>query len=128
MSSLCCRDGVALSLADAIRLGATLRPQGFGAMFTPGDGTSCALGAAYEAIFGRVAEDGGVALDALIARYPVLLAEAGACPHAPCDSEPVWPVDSLAVHLNDFHAYSREQVAACIEGFEIGRMRQRKDQ
>lgn len=38
-------------LSAAIRVGAKLRPQGFGIAF--GDGKSCALGAAYEAHFGE---------------------------------------------------------------------------
>ena len=39
-----------LKLSEAIRIGARLRPQGFGALFRNGE--SCAWGAAYEAICG----------------------------------------------------------------------------
>ena len=39
-----------LKLSEAIRAGAKLRPQGFGATFK--DGKSCAVGAAYEAVTG----------------------------------------------------------------------------
>lgn len=44
-----------LSLSAAIRAGAKLRPQAETKFFI--DGKSCALGAAYEAAFGRIPQD-----------------------------------------------------------------------
>jgi hypothetical protein len=44
-----------LTLSQAIRIGAKLRPQCYGRLFK--DGGSCALGAAYEAMFGSPPPD-----------------------------------------------------------------------
>lgn len=46
-----------LKLSDAIRIGARLRPQGRETLFS--NGKSCALGAAYEAVYGDPGRDAG---------------------------------------------------------------------
>lgn len=45
-----------MKLSEAMREGAKLRPQGFGSYFQPvaGDFFSCAIGAAYEGIVGKL--------------------------------------------------------------------------
>jgi hypothetical protein len=56
-----------IKLSEAIRIGAAKRPQCTGAMFK--NGASCAVGAIYEAVFGRIHDSGDHGLgDALAYR------------------------------------------------------------
>ncbi len=92
-----------MKLSEAIRLGATLRPQGFGA-FNTDEGT-CAIGAAFNAI-GKDAEIEQVEEwnDLILHRFE--------CPV--CDRR----AHSTIVHLNDFHRWTREQIASWVESIE----------
>lgn len=46
-----------LKLSEAIRIGATYRPQVRGVWFSHANGGSCALGAAWEGAFGKVTRE-----------------------------------------------------------------------
>jgi hypothetical protein len=105
-----------MTLSEAIKLGATLRPQAFGGLFkTPihsveGIG-SCALGAAYEATFGKT-QPAARQFDvyaALSDQYPLLDAPARC---AECGLERT--VEGVISHLNDVHFYTREAIAAWV--------------
>lgn len=92
-----------MRLSEAIRLGATMRPQAFGvAMF---NGRSCAMGAASEAL-GITIED---FLDwpadiratfRLLRKCPVCQIEESMC---------------AVAHVNDVHRWTREQIADWVE-------------
>lgn len=97
-----------MKLSEAIRLGAMLKPQGFGL----GAGgakaqATCALGAAYEAahVIGS--------WPALVLAFPQLThIEKLACPVCG-DTQ-----DGLIAHINDDHLWTREAIADWIEGIE----------
>lgn len=110
-----------MRLSEAIRLGAMLRPQGFGNLWTVRpDGRlieSCALGAACDA-FGRgfSASHCGVwqlpkDLETWLAGGPV---ECPACPSFSTARR-----ESMIAHLNDLHRWTRDAIAdwvATLEG------------
>jgi hypothetical protein len=88
-------------LADFIRHGAERRPdQAFGEYYT-GKTASCALGAAYEAMYRLPTEF----FDCLDRVKP--------CPHEGCKKRIF--LAALLVHLNDDHRWSREQIATWLE-------------
>lgn len=113
-----------LRLSEAIRLGAMLRPQGFGHLFS--HGKSCALGAAKEAI-GMKGKRGkstawkmGQTFDfpaywpwlRMAVTHPVKEYQCGPdCRHA---SDAFWVV----MHLNDHLRWSRERIADWVESVE----------
>jgi hypothetical protein len=117
-----------MKLSTAILNGAGKRPQATtGDYFAEVEGggvCSCALGAAFEAAFGEVwvekAREGtgyviGMMLDDA---FPVLDAVAS-CPVGGCrwtTSNPV--LGRVISHLNDDHAWPREQIADYVRGFE----------
>lgn len=95
-----------MKLSEAMRLGAMLGPQAFNA--TRANGATCALGAALSAI-GRPAAVYIFASDYFpvcrrVARHPVDGDEA-------C-------VLSVIRELNDFHGWTREQIADWVETLE----------
>lgn len=95
-----------MKLSEAIRLGAMLRPQGFGAYIR--DGRSCALGAAREAI--------GVVLG-WPEEWHLLLSKRQNCPVC-CVADVAVAVPRLfetIILLNDDHHWTREQIADFIE-------------
>ena len=110
-----------MKLSEAIRLGAMLRPQGFGAVFYSDGGVmkSCALGAAGEAVgvmrgelYRSPADQEWAELQKF---FPILLS----IPQWPCEHKGFWAGVSSAIgHLNDTHRWTREQIADWVEGIE----------
>jgi hypothetical protein len=97
-----------MQLHEAIRLGAMMKPQGFGlGSGNPRAAATCALGAAYEAA--RVTGS----WRSLLLVFPQLKhIEQLACPT--CDTTQ----DGLIAHLNDDHRWTREQIADWVEQIE----------
>jgi hypothetical protein len=93
-----------LRLSDAIRIGAKLRPQ---CTYEPFDkvGRSCALGAAYEATFGRTGDVMEV-YGTLPYRYPALLRQ------LPSSTKDIM---SEIFERNDQWHNTREQIADWLE-------------
>ena len=101
-------------LAEAIRKGAKCRPeQMFGAYF---DGTkrSDALGSAYEAIYRLPADATGVRPRGIYKFFSCLDDRVRRCPEEGCRKQHL--LDTLIIHLNDDHHWSREQIADYIGG------------
>lgn len=105
------------TLSQAIRLGATFRPQGFGALFD--DDKSCAIGAAGEALGFTKGEH--FSTDDIKDRFPMTGALDSFCPM--CSQDDLMILRSiprnaigLVIHLNDQHQWSREQIADWLEG------------
>lgn len=98
-----------MRLSDAILLGASLRPQAFGRMF--GDNGSCALGAAMEAV------GGGIAFARLWPWGELLV---HGCPFEMegCVGYRHGQVFHVITHLNDYHRWSREQIAEWVRTVE----------
>lgn len=103
-----------MKLSEAIRLGAMLKPQAFGAVQR--QGTTCAIGAAYDAI-GALSKDDGDGMseeDFLVVcgHLPLLAAPNVQCPA--CSETPYGDDGSMCAniaHLNDWHRWTREQIA-----------------
>lgn len=95
-----------MRLSEAIRLGATMKPQCFGAEKSD-DGGSCARGAAADAF--------GVADWFSIPREVLRFAcdTTVGCPN--CDRDPSTLGSIIAYHLNDYHKWTREQIADWVE-------------
>lgn len=101
-----------MKLSEAIRLGAMLKPQGFGHI--DNDGT-CALGAAYDAL-GKL-NDKGFYYEQLMTVFPILrIADRVACPvcHQP---RGMFQLATIP-HLNDDHLWTRERIADWVEQIE----------
>ena len=94
-----------LELAEAIAAGARQRPQAFGTYFSE-DGGSCALGAAYEGAYWLPHEVSSVRprLDRL---FDCLENVRRRCPVG-CNKR--LPLNSIILHLNDDHHWTREQI------------------
>lgn len=113
-----------MKLSEAIRLGAMLKPQGFGGYFVYGK--TCAMGAALDAI-GQLRTTYGHSADApevdfrhyrlaLNAAFPLLAMEPVACPR--CGFATRGLVEAIQ-HLNDApHRWTREQIADWVETIE----------
>ena len=112
-----------LTLSEAIKQGAQLRPQAFGALFRKADAGSdetlmgsCALGAAFEAT-GEIPsiEEGNhyEIYDELEEHFAILRTRA-TCPE--CDHPAMRnnTLGAVITHLNDSHFYTREQIAAWV--------------
>lgn len=103
-----------MNLSEAIRLGAMAHPQCCDG-FLWRDGKTCALGAAYLAagiLHGDKANLGEVA-----ATFPVMLNPLQKCPA--CNRRHVvHNVGDVVSHLNDFHLWTREQIADWVETVE----------
>lgn len=93
-----------MRLSDAIRAGARLRPQAFGAYRD--DGGSCALGAAWEALC--LAE--GRPVDPCPNLRP-WAAPLEALMHVPCPACGYRHYENQITHLNDRHRWTREAIA-----------------
>lgn len=103
-------------LADAIRSGAEHRPrQAFGAYFDD-HGGSCALGAAYEGVYRLPEQVAGTIPKRLDRFFHCLDNVSKRCP-AGCRKR--IPVGALIVHLNDDHGWTREMIAAWLDGLPI---------
>jgi hypothetical protein len=99
-------------LADAILEGAKRRPsQSFGSYFSD-NGSSCALGAAYDGIYHLREVDGHTRPRRLDYLFECLDNVALACPVG-CKKK--IPLGALIVHLNDDHEWTREQIAAWLK-------------
>jgi hypothetical protein len=95
-------------LADAILEGAKRRPsQSFGSYFGD-DGSSCALGAAYDGVYHLPAVDHSTRPRRLDWLFDCLDNITRRCPVG-CKKR--LPLGSMIVHLNDDHTWTREQIA-----------------
>ena len=103
-----------MKLSEAIRLGAMLKPQGFGMLF---DGArTCAMGAAHEAIFGEMSEfDIDDSCSEVYALFDTLLSQRMACPTCGYAYRRTYRVIH---HLNDKHKWNREQIADWVATIE----------
>jgi hypothetical protein len=101
-------------LADAIRAGALRRhEQMFGAYFE-GTDRSDALGSAYEGIYRLPADATGVRPKGIYRFFTCLDDRVRRCPEPGCIKQHL--LDTLIIHLNDDHRWSRERIAAYIDG------------
>jgi hypothetical protein len=100
-------------LADAIRSGASRRPeQAFGDYFH-GRHASCALGAAYEGMYRLPGDmEGRRPTKDLEEYFDCLDGTVRACPGDGCKK--VLTLAALIVHLNDDHRWTREAIAAWV--------------
>ena len=101
-------------LADAIRDGSRRRrDQMFGAYF---DGTerSDALGAAYEGIYRLPVDATGIRPKGIYKFFACLDDRVRRCPEPGCIKQHL--LDTLIIHLNDDHRWTREQIASYIAG------------
>jgi hypothetical protein len=98
--------GMKLRLSEAIRLGAMLKPQGFGAGASHSKQSSCALWAAYEAAGCKNSAD-------YLKCFGFVTKEAPQCPV--CGKQRP-SIEGLIAHcLNDTHHWTREQIADWLE-------------
>lgn len=96
-------------LADFIRHGAERRPeQAFGDYYK-GNTASCALGAAYEAMYYLPANAEGTRPTRDLDWFFDCLDTVKPCPHEGCRKRIF--LAALLVHLNDDHRWSRESIA-----------------
>jgi hypothetical protein len=101
-------------LAEAIRAGARRRrEQMFGAYFE-GTDRSDALGSAYEGIYRLPADATGIRPKGIYKFFNCLDDSLRRCPEPGCGKQHL--LDTLIIHLNDDHQWSRERIAAYIEG------------
>lgn len=99
-------------LSEAMKLGAMMKPQGFGWFLK--DGKSCALGAAMEAVGVSIAE--GDRYDPSVELWTWLI-KPRPCPACPEFGH--WSsTGAVIAHLNDDHLWTREAIAAWIEVLE----------
>jgi len=101
-------------LAEFIRAGSQRRPdQAFGEYYT-GRSASCALGAAYEAMYRLPGDVEGRRPTRDLDWYFDCLDTVKPCPEAGCRKR--ISLAPLLVHLNDDHRWSRERIAAWLAG------------
>jgi hypothetical protein len=98
-------------LSDAIRLGATFRPQCIGHLFR--DGKSCALGAAYEAVNNSIT--GPRKANVLMRRFPALKEKV----RHPLTSGITDKLVCVIPSLNDAHRWTRERIADWLESIGL---------
>lgn len=106
-----------MRLSEAIRLGAMLKPQGFGDYWTRGGRATCAIGAACEA--------SGISFADYLRSAPVATFEQrhdanGDRRECPACSvrRSQYSMTALVIHLNDDHHWTREQIADLVETIE----------
>lgn len=99
-----------MRLSEAIRLGAMMRPQGFGHLYSKG--RTCAFGAAYDAV-GIGAENVG-GEDACPC-WPWVMLTMADCPVCG-DRQTISCV--VTSHLNDCHGWTRERIAGWVATIE----------
>jgi hypothetical protein len=105
-----------MKLSEAIRLGATMRPQTTDQWSTEG---SCAISAAMEAVgISRVPisiYDGkmGIPYNEIADRWPLKMNTCPECGNNHGDQQ--WPHLSVIYHLNDVHKWTRERIADFVE-------------
>ena len=101
-----------MTLSEAIRLGAMLKPQAFATLWD-GRGGACALGAAFDAI--GIGEDQS-ACD-VPEPYRSWLGQRAECPVCPDEGGEYTRQETIA-HLNDMHRWTRERIADWVETTE----------
>ena len=99
-----------MKLSEAIRLGAMLRPQGFGPQVVTERG-SCVWGAAIEAI----GQYPNVYWSRVLSKWPVAT-EPSVCPVLRCGT--LGSVSGVMVHLNNDHCWTREKIAEWVATME----------
>jgi hypothetical protein len=100
-------------LAEAIRFGATRRPdQAFGEYYH-GRRASCALGAAFEGLYRLPEEVGQVRPKRLDRLFDCLEGTIRVCPEG-CKKSLI--LAAMIIHLNDDHHWDRERIAAWVAG------------
>jgi hypothetical protein len=105
-------------LADAIRAGAQQRrEQLFGAYFE-GTTRSDAFGSAYEGVYRLPTDATGIRPKGIYKFFACLDDRVRRCPEPGCIKRHF--LDTLIIHLNDDHQWSRERIAAYIDGEEQG--------
>lgn len=117
-----------MRLSEAIRLGATLKPQYcYGSLYSLDGQSSCALGAALDALGVRSMKIEMEVLEYLQSRYPYLISLHTPPLQCPNLSQTNWVgacpfrtayLRDLITHLNDCHLWSRERIADWIEPYE----------
>ena len=136
-----------MRLSEAMRLGAMLRPQAFGAVFKVHEGpdgpviASCATGAVNEGAGLRtvkLSESSGEVLihlgpasaggQPVVEQWSELLERVVVCPELGCDGKDQYSVmhsiplhfdvSRAIIHLNDFHRWTRERIADWVESIE----------
>jgi hypothetical protein len=110
-----------MKLSEAIRLGAMLKPQGFGELcveLPDGRLATCAMGAAQEAAVCAFTgtSDPLESVAVIYARYEALLDTGVGCPA--CEDIDDEFLDQVIHHLNDEHCWTREQIADWVETIE----------
>lgn len=98
-----------MRLSEAIKLGAMLKPQGFGDYQTR-NGGACALGSAMDAV-GVETDIQNSLTDLLLGQLLPATNTSAACPVKPCNDDFAREIGSVIVHLNDDHRWTREQIA-----------------
>lgn len=101
------------ALAEAILAGSRRRPkQSFGTYFGS-DGSSCALGAAYEGVY-LLPGDAADIVPQRLDRFFHCLENVSR--HCPAGCRKHIPIGAMIVHLNDDHHWTRERVARWLGG------------
>ncbi len=107
-----------MRLSEAIRLGATMRPQIFGTTF---DGTgTCTWGAAYDGV-GMLHRmmNGGSFPDLIFAQQWGYAMNSQARHHCPHCNALYYTIHEFIIHLNDKEKWTREKIADWVELEEI---------
>jgi len=95
-------------LADAILMGSRRRPEQLYGGYFEGTGRSDAFGAAYEGVYRLPADATGIRPKSIYKFFACLDNAVHRCP-AGCRKQLL--LDSLLIHLNDDHRWSRERIA-----------------
>lgn len=104
-----------MRLSEAIRLGATMKPQGFGSLLVVGSNGreyTCAMGAAFDAV--GAAQD----IRAVAFVFPGYSRKVFPICDA-CKLPARVGVTSMVMHLNDAHSWTREKIADWVEEQEV---------
>lgn len=104
-----------MRLSEAIRMNGMMKPQGFGGMSFYSDEAPCALGGALQSI-GKQTHD-VVDYPRLRVFWPVMDNHAD-CPACAFDVYSVCDVLGAIYHLNDYHRWTRSQIADWVASLE----------
>jgi hypothetical protein len=105
-------------LSEAIRLGAMLRPQGFGRYIDRSEKVfrSCAFAAAVEAVVNKARFTESVIETTITNNWSWVYGKCLACPVRGCDADS--RPSCMITHLNDTHRWTRERIADWVETVE----------
>lgn len=106
-------------LAAAIRKGAKCRPEQLFGNYFEGEDRSDAFGSAYEGVYRLPADATGIRPKGIYKFFACLDDRVRRCPEAGCIK--LHFLDTLIIHLNDDHHWTREQIADYIAGETGGR-------